>query len=96
MNALSRAAAAEYASRGIRINVISPGALRTPLLEANLAGASDQERTALLEAYLSRIAARRLGRPEELAAAVIWMSSDQASYVVGHNLVVDGAVERGG
>jgi NAD(P)-dependent dehydrogenase (short-subunit alcohol dehydrogenase family) len=93
VNALSRAAAAEYATQGIRINVISPGAVMTPMLEANLEADDAAERAALLEGYLSRIAARRLGEPRELAAAAVWLASDQATYVVGHNLIVDGAVE---
>jgi NAD(P)-dependent dehydrogenase (short-subunit alcohol dehydrogenase family) len=93
VNALSRAAAAEYASRGIRINVISPGAVLTPMLESNLVADGEDQRAALLEGYLSRIAARRLAQPSELAAAAVWLASDHASYVIGHNLVVDGAVD---
>ncbi|WP_347056885.1 SDR family oxidoreductase [Blastococcus sp. HT6-30] len=93
VNALSRAAAAEYASRGIRVNVISPGAVRTPMLEANLAADSEEARAALLDGYLSRIAARRLGEPREVAAAAVWLASEHASYVIGHNLVIDGAVD---
>ncbi len=93
VNALSRAAAAEYASQGIRINVISPGAGRTPMLEANLAADSEEGRAALLDGYLSRIAARRLGEPQGMAAAAVWLASEHASYVIGHNFVIDGAVD---
>lgn len=92
VNVLSRAAAAEYASQGVRVNVISPGAIETPMLAANLAVGSAEERDAVLTRYLSMIDSRRLGLPEELAAAVVWLASDQASYVVGHNLVVDGGI----
>ena len=92
VNALSRAAAAEYASQGVRVNVISPGAIETPMLAANLAAGSAEERDAIMERYLSMIDSRRLGRSEELAAAVVWLASDHASYVVGHNLVVDGGI----
>ena len=92
VNVLSRAAAAEYASQGVRVNVISPGAIATPMLAANLAAGSAKEREAVMERYLSMIDSRRLGRPEELAAAAVWLASDHASYVVGHNLVVDGGI----
>ncbi len=92
VNALSRAVAAEYASQGIRVNVISPGAIETPMLAANLAAGSAEERDAIMDRYLSMIDSRRLGRSEELASAVVWLASDHASYVVGHNLVVDGGI----
>jgi NAD(P)-dependent dehydrogenase (short-subunit alcohol dehydrogenase family) len=92
VNALSRAAAAEYADRGVRINVVSPGAVETPMLAANLDAATAEERETILNRYLSRIDANRLGRPRELAAAVVWLASEHASYVVGHNLVVDGGI----
>jgi NAD(P)-dependent dehydrogenase (short-subunit alcohol dehydrogenase family) len=92
VNVLSRAAAAEYASQGVRVNVISPGAIETPMLAANLAAGTAEERDAIMARYLSMIDSRRLGRPEELAAAAVWLASDQASYVVGHNLVVDGGI----
>ncbi len=92
VNALSRATAAEYASQGVRVNVVSPGAIETPMLAANLAAGSAEERDAIMERYLSMIDSRRLGGSEELATAVVWLGSDQASYVVGHNLVVDGGI----
>lgn len=92
VNTLSRAAAAEYASQGVRVNVISPGAIETPMLAANLAAGSPEERDAIMNRYLSMIDSHRLGRSEELAAAVVWLASDHASYVVGHNLVVDGGI----
>lgn len=79
VNALSRAAAAEYASQGVRVNVISRGAIETPMLAANLAAGSAEERDAIMERYLSMIDSRRLGRSEELAAAVVWLASDHAS-----------------
>jgi NAD(P)-dependent dehydrogenase (short-subunit alcohol dehydrogenase family) len=92
VNVLSKAAAAEYADRGVRINVVSPGAIETPLLAANLDAATAEERSAILRQYESRIDSGRLGQPRELAAAVVWLASDYASYIVGHNLVVDGGI----
>jgi NAD(P)-dependent dehydrogenase (short-subunit alcohol dehydrogenase family) len=78
---LTRAAAIEYATQGIRINAISPGVIDTPLLDEG------REQTAL---FTQAIPMRRLGRPEELANAVLFLLSDQASYITGTELVVDG------
>jgi len=82
---LTKAAALEYASQGIRINAICPGSTRTPMLEGFMGGDEKVER------MLTRpIPVGRLGRPEEIAEAVVWLCSDQASFVVGQALAVDG------
>ncbi len=83
---LTRTAAIDYAAKGIRINAICPGAIRTPMAEELI------RRNPQIEADLLRdIPAGRLGRPEEIANAVLWLSSPQASFVDGHALLVDGA-----
>jgi NAD(P)-dependent dehydrogenase (short-subunit alcohol dehydrogenase family) len=82
---LTRAAAMENAGQGIRINAICPGSTRTPMLEGFMGGDEQVER------MLTRpIPVGRLGRPEEIAEAVVWLCSDAASFVVGHALAVDG------
>jgi NAD(P)-dependent dehydrogenase (short-subunit alcohol dehydrogenase family) len=82
---LTRAAALEYAGQGIRINAICPGSTRTPMLEGFM-GEDPQ-----IERMMTRaVPLRRLGRPEEIAEAVVWLCSDAASFVVGHALAVDG------
>jgi NAD(P)-dependent dehydrogenase (short-subunit alcohol dehydrogenase family) len=82
---LTRAAALENAGHGIRVNVICPGSTRTPMLEGFMGGDEQVER------MLTRaIPVGRLGRPEEIAEAVVWLCSDAASFVVGHALAVDG------
>ena len=82
---LTKAAALEYASQGIRINAICPGSTRTPMLEGFMGGDEKVER------MLTRpIPVGRLGRPEEIAEAVVWLCSDRASFVVGQALAVDG------
>jgi NAD(P)-dependent dehydrogenase (short-subunit alcohol dehydrogenase family) len=82
---LTRAAAMEYAGQGVRINAICPGSTRTPMLEGFIGGDEQVER------MLTRpIPVGRLGRPEEIAEAVVWLCSDAASFVVGHALAVDG------
>jgi len=82
---LTRAAAMEYAGQGVRINAICPGSTRTPMLEGFMGGDEQVER------MLTRpIPVGRLGRPEEIAEAVVWLCSVAASFVVGHALAVDG------
>jgi NAD(P)-dependent dehydrogenase (short-subunit alcohol dehydrogenase family) len=82
---LTRAAAMEYAGQGVRINAICPGSTRTPMLEGFIGGDEQVER------MLTRpIPVGRLGHPEEIAEAVVWLCSDAASFVVGHALAVDG------
>lgn len=80
--ALTRAAAMEYAKSGIRINVISPGAIETDML------------TTLPKDRLAQVEAGhpigRSGKPEEVAEAVLWLCSDAASFVMGHNMIIDG------
>ena len=79
---LTRSAAMEYAERGIRINTVSPGRVETPMMAA----AVDGNLTKVAEG----LPARRIGRPEEVAAAVLWIASPEAGFVYGHNLCVDG------
>lgn len=80
--ALTQSAAIEYAASGIRINAISPGVIRTPMV--------DDIPTPLLEDIQSKHPIGRLGKPEEIADAVVWLCSDKASFVTGHNMVIDG------
>ena len=82
---LTRAAALEYAPQGLRVNAICPGSTRTPMLEGFMGGDEQVERM-----MTRAVPLRRLGRPEEIADAVVWLCSDAASFVVGHALAVDG------
>jgi NAD(P)-dependent dehydrogenase (short-subunit alcohol dehydrogenase family) len=83
---LTKSAALEYAARGIRINAVCPGLIHTPMAEQIMAaGQADA-----LNAMLKDVPIARLGRPEEIAEAVLWLCSPGASLVVGHALVVDG------
>ena len=81
---LTQAAAREVAASGLRVNAVAPGTVETDL---TLGLASSGELAAL---GASRVPLGRLGRPEEIAAAVAFLSSDESSYVTGHVLVVDG------
>lgn len=85
VEALSRTAAAELATQGIRVNTISPGGIETPAIARYFEKFPDV-RGATVKAH----AMRRLGQPGELAEAVVWLASDRSSYVTGANLLVDG------
>jgi NAD(P)-dependent dehydrogenase (short-subunit alcohol dehydrogenase family) len=78
---MTRAAALEYGPRGIRINAVSPGRVETPMM---LGSGLDPA------AVGAGLPARRMGRPEEVAAALLWLASDAAGFVMGQNLGVDG------
>jgi NAD(P)-dependent dehydrogenase (short-subunit alcohol dehydrogenase family) len=82
---LTKTAAVEYASAGIRINAVCPGWIRTPMVEATIGCDPELE---------SQIASAqpigRIGAPKEVAEVVVWLCSDGASFVIGHCLIVDG------
>jgi NAD(P)-dependent dehydrogenase (short-subunit alcohol dehydrogenase family) len=82
---LTKSAALEYAARGIRINAVCPGAIETPMVADMIARESISMEDMLRDQVLGR-----LGRPEEIAAAVLWLCGDGASFVIGHALAVDG------
>ena len=82
---LTRSAALEYAAQGIRINAVCPGSIETPMVADMIA-----KDWITREAMVAGSAIKRMGRPEEIASAVLWLCSSGASFVVGHALVVDG------
>lgn len=81
---MSETLAVELAAHGITVNVIGPGAIDTPM-----AGAENMPKPAL-DAMLAGVPMKRMGRPEEVSAAVVFLASDEASYVTGATLYVDG------
>ncbi|MFC1941925.1 SDR family oxidoreductase [Chloroflexota bacterium] len=83
---LTRAAAVEYAKSGIRVNAVCPGVIATPLIERGYGHNPD----AAEAARISQRPIERLGTPEEVAEAVVWLCSDAASFVLGTAMVVDG------
>ncbi len=86
--ALTLSAAVELAPRGIRVNDVAPGMTKTPLYDTWLAGTPDP--VASEQAVVSRIPLGRLATPEDVAAAVAYLVSDDAQYVTGTTLRVDG------
>lgn len=81
---LTRSVAAEWADRGVRVNSITPGIVRTALIEE-----SDELRP-LMEEWLTQIPMGRLAEVTDLQAAVVYLASEASDYVTGHNLVIEG------
>jgi len=84
---LTKAAANEYATRGLRINAVCPGAIETPMIDQEVS--RSEELTARLIALHPM---RRFGRPKEIAAVTLWLCSEGASFVTGHAHAVDGGM----
>ena len=90
--AFTKSMARENARFGITANAIAPGPIRTPMLEQAVAEGGDK----LLRAMTDATLLRRLGEPEEVAAAALFLASDQASYITGETLGVSGGMGIGG
>ena len=86
---LTQTAALEYAVKGIRVNAVCPGFISTPMLE----GAGIVPGTDLYKSIADLHPMKRLGTPEEVAEAVVWLCSDAASFVTGVSLLVDGGYD---
>src|ERR671912_1631125 len=82
---LTKSAALDYAAQNIRVNAVAPGYIATPMMDRFTGGAAEGWEKITSEEPIGRV-----GRPEEIADAVIWLCSDASSFVVGHALVVDG------
>jgi len=82
---LTKSAALDYAPQNVRVNAVAPGYVATPMMDRFTGGAAEGWERITSEEPIGRV-----GRPEEIADAVIWLCSDAASFVVGHTLVVDG------
>ena len=82
---LSKAAALDYAKSNIRVNVVCPGIIDTPMMDRFSGGTTEGR-----ERVIAQEPVGRMGKPEEIAAAVVWLCSDAAAFVVGHAMVIDG------
>jgi NAD(P)-dependent dehydrogenase (short-subunit alcohol dehydrogenase family) len=82
---LTRTAALEFAKSGVRVNAVCPGCIRTPMLDRIMAVSPNMQQQLVAGEPVGR-----LGTPEEIAAAVVWLSSDPASFITGQALAVDG------
>jgi len=81
---LTKSLAGEWADRGVRVNCISPGYVNTPMTQGGMANKEWYDR------WLEFTPARRVGEPQEIAPAVLFLASDASSFFTGSNLVVDG------
>lgn len=90
VRSLARTLSAELAGRGIRVNSISPGLIETPIYgKLGLPAQAVQEWAGQL---MARVPAARMGQPEEVAKAVLFMASDESSYMMGENVMFDGGM----
>jgi 3-oxoacyl-[acyl-carrier protein] reductase len=89
---LTRHLAFDYGPRGVRVNAICPGGVDTPLLRAGRGGEKSEERSVRLAAYGYFMPIKRISTPDEQAAAIAFLASDEASYVNGVSLDVNGGL----
>src|SRR5207302_6046690 len=82
---LTKSPALDYAHSKIRINAVCPGIIATPMMQRFTGGTSEGEQRVIAQEPVGR-----MGMPEEIAAAVVWLCSDSAAFVVGHAMVIDG------
>lgn len=87
VNGLTKTAALEYAKQGIRVNAVCPGVIHTPMLDRLFTG-----QPGVGETIAAMEPVGRMGKPEEIAAAVVWLCSDAASFVTGLPMAVDGGL----
>jgi NAD(P)-dependent dehydrogenase (short-subunit alcohol dehydrogenase family) len=90
---MARSVAADLAPRNIRVNVVSPGAIKTPIWKRGPRTSDSAEDSARLAKFLSSVIPQgRWGEPEEIAKAVLFLASDDSSYVNAVELMVDGGL----
>jgi NAD(P)-dependent dehydrogenase (short-subunit alcohol dehydrogenase family) len=82
---LSKAAALDYAGSNIRVNVVCPGIIETPMMDRFSGGTPEGRARVIAQEPVGR-----MGKPEEIAATVVWLCSEAAAFVVGHAMIVDG------
>ncbi len=88
--ALTMSVARDFATAGIRCNAISPGTVDSPSLQARMAATGDAVRAR--EAFVARQLLGRIGEPEEIAAVAVLLASDEARFMTGSNIIIDGGM----
>lgn len=89
---LARTLSGEMAAKGVRVNVISPGPVATPIY--GKLGLSDDQLEAMQKAILAEIAAGRFGEPREIADAAVYLASDESRYTIGSEFIIDGGMSN--
>jgi len=92
--ALTKTLARELATKGVRLNAVCPGVTETGMLESFMQGAGDPEK--LREAFRRAVPVGRLGKPEDIAGAVLFLASDDAGFITGQTLSVSGGLTMHG
>ena len=92
LRSYSRTWAAEFKDSGIRANLLSPGPVDTPIMDSQ--ATTPEEAAAIRQGYANYTPIKRLGRPDELAAAALFLASDESSFMTGSDMVVDGGVSN--
>ena len=87
---LTKNLAIELIDRGIRVNSVSPGPIETGILSRNL---SDEQVQQTKDWILSKVPMKRFGQPEDIAAAVLYLTSPESAFVTGADLIIDGGME---
>jgi len=87
---LAKTLSADLLQRGVRVNVVSPGPVATPIFDRM--GLPEAQARELKERITERVPLKRFGHPDEIAAAVLYLSSNESAFVVGTELVVDGGM----
>jgi NAD(P)-dependent dehydrogenase (short-subunit alcohol dehydrogenase family) len=82
---LTKSAALDYASQNIRVNAVCPGIIETSMMDRFTGGTSEGRQRVIAQEPVGR-----MGKPDEIAAAVVWLCSDPAAFVIGHAMVIDG------
>ena len=90
--ALTRGVSQEYGNKGIRVNAITPGAIRTPMMERKFENLTAEQSNLLEEKYNSLNALGRMGTSSEAADVVTWLFSNESTFVTGQNIIIDGGV----
>jgi len=90
VRSLARSMSAELAPQGVRVNVVSPGPIETPIF--GKMGLPDAAMQAWAEQIGSKVPMARFGQPQEMAKAVLFLASDDSSYMLGENILVDGGM----
>jgi len=93
LEGLTKTLALELVDKNIRLNTVAPGPIMTPRWEKRV---KEQDREEVYAAVAKRSPLKRFGTPEEVASGVLWLLSDEASYVIGHTLIIDGGMSLRG